>query len=142
MARAKHRATVTVHYTGRLDDGAIFDTSADRGPMKFTIGEGGLIPAFEQAVIGMKPGESRTIRVPADQAYGPHRKDWVKVVDRERFRAGAKLKVGQEIQLRQANGQKRTFVVADLAESRVTLDANHPLAGKDLTFDIQLVVII
>ena len=138
MAQAKPGDTVKVHYTGRLDDDTIFDTSANREPLQFTIGEGQIIPDFEQAIIGMNPGDSKTIQIQSDNAYGPHREEMVMVVDRKEFPEGLEPKVDQRLQVRQSDGQEYAVTVTAVSESQVTLDGNHPLAGKDLTFDIQL----
>ena len=142
MAQAKHGDTVKVHYTGKLDDGTVFDTSIKRDPLQLTIGEGRVIPGFEQAVVGMKPGESKTAKVPADKAYGPHREEMVLEVDRNQFPEHLKPKVGERLQVRQPDGQTIIVTVTDISEASVTLDGNHPLAGKDLTFDIQLIEIV
>jgi len=142
MAKAKTGDTVKVHYTGKLDDGTIFDTSADREPLQFTIGEGQLIPDFEQAVVGMDPGESKTVQIPSDKAYGPHHEEMVMIVNRTEFPEDIEPKVDQRLQVRQEDGQSFAVTVTVVSESSVTLDANHPLAGKDLTFDIQLAEII
>ena len=141
-ATAKEGDTVKVHYTGTLEDGSVFDTSVEREPLQFTIGEGTVIPGFEQGVIGMKLGESKTITIPADQAYGPYYEDRVWVVDRDQLPPGMEPEVGQRLQTTQANGQIVVVTVINVSESTVTVDANHPLAGKDLTFEIQLVEII
>ena len=138
MAQAKTGDTVKVHYTGKLDDGTIFDTSADREPLEFTIGKGQLIPDFEQAVIGMNPEESKTIQIPADNAYGPYREDMVVKIGRNQLPAEIEPKVDQKLQMRHSNGQSTVVTVIEVSESQVTLDGNHPLAGKDLTFDIRL----
>ena len=138
MAQAKNGDTVKVHYTGKLDDGTVFDTSADREPLQFKIGEGQLIPDFEQAVIGMNPGDSKTVQIPSDKAYGPHHEEMVMEVDRSQFPEGLEPKVDQRLQVQQPDGQAYAVTVTDVSEAKVTLDANHPLAGKDLTFDIQL----
>ncbi len=138
MAQAKTGDTVKVHYTGKLDDGTVFDNSANREPLQFTIGQGQLIPDFEQAVVGMEPGESKTIQIPSDNAYGPHHKEMIMVVDRGNFPAELEPKVDLMLQVRQENGQTFTVKVTDVSEDKVTLDGNHPLAGQDLTFDIQL----
>lgn len=138
MAQAKTGDTVKVHYTGKLDDGTIFDTSVQREPLQFTIGEGQLIADFEQAVVGMNPGESKIIQIPAHKAYGPHREEMVLVVDRNQFPDDVEPKVDQQLQVQQASGETFVVKVTDVSESSVTLDANHPLAGKDLTFDINL----
>ena len=138
MAPAKTGDTVKVHYTGRLDDGTTFDTSADREPLEFTIGQGQLIPDFEQAVIGMNPNESKTIQIPSDNAYGPYREDIVMKIERNQLPPEIEPKVDQKLQMRHPNGQATVVTVIEVSESQVTLDGNHPLAGKDLTFDIQL----
>jgi len=141
MTKAKNGDTVKVHYTGKLENGTVFDTSTKRRPLEFTIGEGRIIRGFEQAVVGMEPGESKTTKVPVNKAYGPHREDLVLVVDRRKILAHLKLELGRQLQITQANGRTRRVKVVDVSESSVTLDANHPLAGEDLTFDIQLVEI-
>ena len=142
MAQAKAKAKtgdiVKVHYTGKLADATIFDTSTNREPLQFTIGQGQLIPDFEQAVVGMKPGESKTVQIPSDRAYGPHHEEMIMVVDRSEFPADMEPKVDQMFQVRQSDGQVFAVTVTAVSESKVTLDGNHPLAGKDLTFDIQL----
>ena len=142
MAQAKNGDTVKVHYTGKLEDGTVFDTSTKRDPLQFTISEGRLIPGFEQAVVGMNLGESKTTKISADKAYGPHREEMVLEVERNQFPEHLKPKVGEQLQIRQADGQTMVVMVTDISESSVTLDANHPLAGKDLTFDIQLIEIV
>ncbi len=141
MALAKQGDTIKVHYTGKLEDDTVFDTSIKRDPLQFTIGEGKVIPGFEQAVVGMKPGESKTTKIPTDKAYGPHRKEMVIVVERNQFPANLEPKAGQQLQIRKKDGQATVVMVTDVSESNVTLDTNHPLAGKDLTFDIQLIEI-
>jgi peptidylprolyl isomerase len=142
MAQAKNGDTVNVHYTGKLKDGTIFDSSADREPLEFTIGEGQIIPGFEQGVVGMEPGETKTVNIPADKAYGLHRKELVLVVDKSRIPAHLKPEVGRQLKLNQPGGQAVPVRVTGVSESKVTVDANQPLAGKDLTFDVQLVEIV
>lgn len=142
MTQAKNGDTVKVHYTGKLEDGTVFDTSADHDPLEFTIGEGQLIPGFEKAVVGMNPGESKTTEVSPDEGYGPHREDLVLDVAPDQFPEHLDPEVGQNLQLRQPDGQTVNVTVTDISGSSVTLDANHPLAGQDLTFDIQLVEIV
>jgi len=142
VAEAKHGDTVKVHYTGKLEDGTVFDTSIERDPLQFTIGQGQVIPGFEKAVVGMNAGESKTTKAPADKAYGPYRKEMLLVVDRNQLPGDLKPTVGQQLQSRQADGRTIRVAVTDVSESSVTLDANHPLAGKDLTFDIQLIEIV
>lgn len=139
MTEAKYGDVVRVHYTGKFDDGVVFDTSAGRDPLQFTIGNGEIIPGFEQAVVGMKPGETKTIKIPSDEAYGRHNDEMVLVVDRNQFPADLNLRVGMPLHMHQENGRAIPVMVVDISELHVTLDANHPLAGKDLTFDIELV---
>ncbi len=139
---AKHGDTVKVHYTGKLEDGTVFDSSTDRDPLEFTIGEGLVIPGFERAVIGMNPGDSRTELIPNEQAYGPHLEEMVVVVDRQQMPAEIEPSIGQQLEVQQPSGQVIPVVITELSDEAVTLDANHPLAGEDLTFDIQLVEIV
>ena len=142
MAKAKNGDTVKIHYTVWLENGTVFDTSINHDPLQFTIGEGRIIPGFEQAVVGMNPGESKTTKVLANKAYGPHRKEKVATIPRNQFPAHLKPKVGQQLQIPHADGRTAVVTVTDVSESSVTLDANHPLAGKDLIFDIQLMEIV
>jgi peptidylprolyl isomerase len=142
MAQAKTGDTVKVHYTGKLDDGTVFDTSADREPLEFTIGERQLIPDFEQAVVGMEPGESKSVQIASENAYGPHHEEMVMVVDRKDMPQGLEPQVDQRLQVQKSNGQSFVVTVTEVSEASVTLDGNHPLAGKDLTFDIQLTEIL
>lgn len=141
MSQAKQGDTVKVHYTGKLVDGTVFDSSLDDEPLEFTIGEGDLIPGFEQALIGMAPGESKTERIPAEQAYGPHIDEMVVEVDREYMPANFEPEIGQQMQVRQADGEIIPVIIVEVNDSSVTLDANHPLAGQDLIFEIQLLEI-
>ena len=140
MAKAKHGDTVKVHYTAKLDDGTVFYSTVGRDPVQFRIGTGEVTPlGFEQAVVGMNPGEWKTAKVPADKAHGLHREEMVMVLNRDKFPAHLEPEVGRQVQIRQDGGQTFAAKVADISESSVTLDANHPLAGKDLTYDIQLI---
>lgn len=138
MAQAKNGDIVRVHYTGKLDDGTVFDTSAEREPLQFKIGEGNVIKDFEQAVVGMSPGEAKTVQIPSDRAYGPHHEDMVMVVDRSEFPENLEPKVAQILQVQRQDGEAFVVTVTAVSEDKVTLDGNHPLAGKDLSFDIQL----
>ena len=137
--QAKQGDTVNVHYTGKLDDGTVFDTSVGGEPLQFTIGGSEVIPAFEQATVGMNPGESKTIRILSSEAYGPHREEMMLVADRTKFPADFQPEPGQHLQIRRDDGYMFFVTVVGVSESSVTLDANHPLAGKDLTFEMQLV---
>jgi peptidylprolyl isomerase len=137
MSQAKQGDTVKVHYTGKLDDGTMFDSSLEREPLEFTIGAGGIIPGFEQAVIGMTPGDKKTELIPTSSAYGPY----VEVIDRQQMPLDVEPEVGQQLQLQHQTGELIAVIITDISPSTITLDANHPLAGEDLTFDIQLVEI-
>lgn len=139
--QAKCGDTVKVHYTGRLEGGVVFDTSINRAPMQLTIGRAQVIPGFQHAIVGMSPGDSKITKVEASNAYGPHRKEMMQIIGRDQFPKHLKPEVGQVLQDNRADGQIIKLRVADVSESSVTLDANHPLAGKDLVFDIQLVEI-
>ncbi|MGC9443446.1 MAG: FKBP-type peptidyl-prolyl cis-trans isomerase [Candidatus Methanospirareceae archaeon] len=141
MVEAKTGDTVKVHYRGKLGDGTIFDNSFDREPLEFTIGAGRLIPGFEQAVIGMVPDESKTITIPKDQAYGPYREELVMELGRDKIPDDMEIERGQQVQVRQEDGRVFPVMVTEVSESGVTLDANHPLAGQDLTFELLLVEI-
>jgi peptidylprolyl isomerase len=142
MTEAKSGDTVRVHYTGKLTDGTVFDTSAEREPLEFKIGEGQLIADFEQAVVGMEPGESKTVMIPSGDAYGPHRDEMVLKVARKDIPEGLDPQVDQRLQVRHDDGNAFVVTVTAVSEESVTLDGNHPLAGKDLTFDIQLMEIV
>jgi peptidylprolyl isomerase len=133
--------TVKVHYTGTLPDGTVFDTSRDGEPLEFTIGSGQLIAGFEQPVIGMKVGESTNVTVPPEEGYGPHREELVFEVARDELPSESEPSVGQVYTAMGSQGTVRARVV-DVSEDAVTLDANHPLAGKTLMFEIELVEIV
>ncbi len=142
MAQAKAGDTVRVHYTGKLADGAAFHTSTAGEPIEFTIGDEDLLPDFEQAIIGMSPGELKTITIPADRAFGQYHDELVTIVDRSQFPQGVKPAVGQRLNAGHDDGRTVAVTVTEVSETNVTLDANHPLAGEDLTFDIQLLSIV
>ena len=142
MPEAKQGDTVKVHYTGKLDDGSVFDTSAEREPLEFTVGAGLVIPGFEQAVIGLQPGESRETTIDATNAYGQRSSDLVTEVKREQLPQDLEVSVGQQLQVSMANGQTAVVMVTDITDTSVIIDANHPLAGQDLTFSIELVEIV
>ena len=139
---AKDGDTVQVHYTGKLQDGTVFDTSVGSEPLEFTVGQGRLIPGFEQAVIGMQVGESKTVTIPVDQAYGPRRDDMVLEVDRYELPEGLEPEIGMQLQMNQGDGSTIIVTIINVSDTTVTLDANSPLAGQDLTFDIELIEIV
>jgi peptidylprolyl isomerase len=134
--------TVKVNFTGRLDDGTVFDTSVDRGPLELRIGQKQIVPGFEDAIVGMKPGDSKTVAIPADKAFGKHKQELVQRIDRNTFFSDLAPKVGQRLKASRIDGQKTMVTVTDFDESTVTIDANHCLADRDLTFDIELVEIL
>jgi peptidylprolyl isomerase len=141
MKKAKVGDNVKAHYTGKLDDGTVFDSSRDRGPLEFSIGENQVIKGFEEAVVGMSEGESKTVTVASEEAYGARREDLVITLQRSQIPANVELREGLHLQMRQQDGTVFNVMVSDLSDEQVTLDANHPLAGKDLTFEIELVEI-
>lgn len=142
MALAKHGDTVRVHYICRLDDGKLFENTMNRDPMQFKIGEGRIDLAFEGAVVGMNTGDSKTIKISADQALGVYLKQLLQMLDRNRMPPDLNLEAGQRLQVNIAHGQMVEVQVTEVADLTVTLDGNHPLAGRDLTVDIQLVAIV
>ena len=142
MSHAHPGNLVRVHYTGKLPDGTVFDSSRDRQPLEFTLGQGQVIPGFEQAVEGMNSGETKTAEIPAEQAYGPYREDMVLEVSREQIPPQIKPEVGQQLELRDQQGQRIPARVTQTNDNSITLDANHPLAGQSLTFDLELVEIV
>lgn len=140
MSKAQEGDTVKVHYTGKLDDGSVFDTSENREPLEFTLGQGQLIPGFEKAVVGMEEGNKTTVTIPSDEAYGDRQSELEVQVSLEELPSEIEPKVGMQLQLKQnESGQAIPVQVTEVTDETVTLDANHPLAGKDLTFDIELV---
>jgi peptidylprolyl isomerase len=141
MTQAKPGDQVSIHYTGKLEDGTVFDSSRDRDPLEFSLGSGQVIPGFEAAVLGMALGESKTEVIPAENAYGPYRDEMVMVVDRQQIPTDIPLDLGLQLQLQGPDGQLVPVLVTDMSEQEVTLDANHPLAGETLIFDIELVSI-
>lgn len=141
MTHAKTGDSVSIHYTGKLQDGTVFDSSRDRDPLQFALGNGEVIPGFEAAVVGMTPGDAKTEVIAAENAYGPRREEMVMVVERQQIPADIPLDVGQQLQLQGPQGQTVPVMVTNLSEADVTLDANHPLAGETLVFDIELVAI-
>jgi len=142
MAGVKRGDTVKVHYTGTLDNGDVFDSSKEKEPVQFTIGNQEVISGFEQAVMGMTPGESKTTKISALRAYGPHRKELVVEVERKNINDDIDPQIGQRLQIKQPDGQQFLVTVTEVSDVKVKLDANHPLAGKDLTFEIKLVEIV
>ena len=142
MPPVKTGDTVKVHYTGSLSDGRIFDSSTDREPLEFTVGEDQVVPGFEQAVLGMSLGESKTKVIPADQAYGQRDSRLIIRVPKSQLPPNITVKLNDRLQMRSGDGRVMNVVVAEIADESVVLDGNHFLAGQDLTFDIELVEIV
>ena len=142
MPQVKNGDTVKVHYTGKLEDGTEFDTSTGGDPLQFTLGGNQVIPGFEKAVIDMEPGDSKTFTIPMEEGYGPYRQDLVAIMAPEEFPENMKLEIGQQLEIRKDDSQVFLVRITDISDAGVTLDANHALAGKDLTFDIELVEIV
>jgi len=172
MAQAKNGDKVRVHYTGTLEDGSIFDSSEEReeacgddcgdscddhdndcgdhdcgcgcasGPLEFVIGQGQLIPKFEDAVVGLEPGQSVKVKIAADDAYGQRADEMIAVIDRSEIPEGVDPQVGDRMEVVIQDGNTMPVLVTAVSDSTITLDANHPLAGCDLTFDIRLVEIV
>lgn len=141
MVKAKAGDNVKVHYSGRLEDGTVFDSSRDRKPLEFTIGSGAVIPGFDNAVTGMSVGEKKTVSIPAEEAYGPYREEMVVEFQKSNIPDNISPRVGMALQLQAEDGNILPVRVTAMAEDTITLDANPPLAGKDLTFDMELVEI-
>ncbi len=141
MTEAKKGDTVKIHYTGSLQDDSVFDSSSGREPLQFNIGKGQVIPGFEEAVVGMKVGEKKTAEIPCDKAYGKRDPSMVMVVDRQHVPAEINPEVGQRLEMGGPSGELIVVNVIEVNDENITLDANPPLAGEDLIFDIELVEI-
>ncbi|MDK2916020.1 MAG: hypothetical protein PWR25_577 [Euryarchaeota archaeon] len=140
--RVKSGDTVLVHYTGTLENGTVFDSSAGREPLRFTVGKGEVIPGFDEGVVGMQVGEEKTLQIPVDRAYGPYREDLIFSLDPAGIGGVENLMVGDMVGLPLQNGQVLPARVVAVSADAVVVDANHHLAGEDLTFDVRLVEIV
>jgi len=142
MSQVKANDTVKVHYTGKLADGQVFDSSVERGePIEFTMGQGQLIPGFEKGLINMKVNEKKTINIPKEEAYGEPREELVQEVQKSQLPEEIKPEVGMGLVSKSPDGQEMNLVVKDVKEETIVVDGNHPLAGKDLVFDLEVVEI-
>ena len=140
MSQAKEGNKVKVHYTGKLEDGTVFDSSTGGDPLEFTIGENQVIKGLENAIIGMSIGDNKNITINPDNGYGPQRDELILEIDRVKMPKNIELQVGKRLSAR--NESENTiinFIIVEVTDSSVTLDANHPLAGKNLIFDIELI---
>jgi len=142
MTMAQFGNTVQVYYTGRLDDGTVFDAAAQETPFEFILGAGHTISGFEHAVVGMHVGEHKSVLIPAEQAYGMHRPEMIIAMPLQNLPKHISPEVGQQLQIQREDEQSIGVTVVAVTDIHVLLDANHPLAGKDLTFDIVLVAVI
>ncbi len=140
MERAKAGDAVRVHYAGRLEDGTVFDSSDTHGALRFTVGKGTVIPGFDEAVLGMKPGEAKTVTIPPEKGYGPRNEELLMKIDRKELPPDLDPAVGQRIEFSKGD-QRFELTVSEVTEEAVTFDANHPLAGKTLVFDLLLLEI-
>jgi peptidylprolyl isomerase len=133
--------TVKVHYTGTLEDGSIFDSSSGKDPLEFTLGEGNVIAGFDAAVTGMKVGETKTVTIPSSEAYGMRDANRIIEIPRSNIPQEIQLELGMQLQMQDTEGQVFIVTVVDIRRETIVVDANHPLVGKDLTFEITLVEI-
>ena len=142
MTTAANGDIVRIHYSGRLIDGTEFDSSEGRAPLEFTLGQGQVIRGLEQHVNGMETGTKSTVTIPVVDAYGPRRDDAIQQLDRAKVPSGVDIAIGTQLQARTADGGMLPITVVGLDDQSVTVDANHPLAGQDLVFDVELVEIV
>lgn len=141
MSQVKKNDTVKVHYTGKLADGQIFDSSEGKDPIEFTLGEGQLIPGFENGLIDMKLNEKKTINIPKEEAYGEPREELIQEVEKSQLPPEIAPEVGMGLVSKGPDGREMNLLVAEVKENTIVVDGNHPLAGKDLIFDLEVVEI-
>jgi peptidylprolyl isomerase len=142
MATAKQGSRVIVNYVGKLEDGTVFDSSETNAPLEFVVGGGNVLEDFEQAIVGMSAGESKSIHIPSERAYGPYIKERVFTFSRSRAPENFNPEIGQKIQMYRADGLPVPVTVVGKTETSFIMDGNHPLAGKNLIFDVMLVEIL
>jgi len=142
MSQARAGQTVRIHYTAKLENGALLDSSAERDPMEFELGSGRVITGLDSAVQGMTVGESKTVTLQADEAFGPHHEQLVVSVPNSELPDNLQPSVGMQLESRAPDGKITKLTITEVADNFVTIDANHPLAGKVLQFDIELVEIV
>jgi len=139
MQQVKKGDKVKIHYHGTLTDGTVFDSSLQREPLEFEVGSGQVIPGFDNGVMGMAVGEKKTINIPAAEAYGPKQEEMIMEFPKDRFPEDMAPEVGMQLTMNNGAGQQFPVVIVEVKDDVVVLDANHPLAGKDLVFDVELV---
>ena len=139
MSKAKSGDKVRIHYTGKLDDGTQFDSSAGREPLEFDLGGGGVIPGFDSAVDGMAVGESKSVKIESEEAYGPRHEELIQDVPKSELPDDMELSVGLQLQAQNPEGQVMRFTITEVTDDTITVDGNHPLAGQDLTFELEVV---
>jgi len=142
MTEVRKGDNVQVHYTGKLEDGTVFDSSEGKGPLEFTVGSGQVIAGFDEAVTGMKVGDSKTVHIPVEKAYGERNDEMVIQAPIEQVPPDLKPELGMRLEMGGMNGELLRVVVTEITDTHITLDANPPLAGKDLTFDLNLVACV
>lgn len=139
MTQAKSGDTVRIHYTGTLTSGEVFDSSDGRDPLEFVVGSGQIIPGLDKAIPGMVVGDKQTVEIPCAEAYGPIDPSARQPVPRDQFPDDLPAEIGAQLQMQTPQGQVIPVTIVDTSETEITLDANHPLAGKDLTFAIEMI---
>jgi len=142
MSKAKSGDKVRIHYTGKLDDGTQFDSSEGKDPLEFDLGGGGVIPGFDGAVDGMAVGESKSVKIESEEAYGPRHEELIQDVPKSELPDDMELSVGLQLQAQNPEGQVMRFMITAVTDDVITVDGNHPLAGQVLNFDIELVEIV
>jgi FKBP-type peptidyl-prolyl cis-trans isomerase 2 len=142
MAQVKSGDKIKVHYHGKLTNGETFDSSAGREPLEFEVGSGMVIPGFDDGVTGMTVGEKKTVNIPFAEAYGPKNPEMVIEMPKDRFPVDMQVEVGMPLMMSDQQGQQFQVTIVEIKEEAVMLDANHPLAGQDLIFDLELVEIV
>jgi FKBP-type peptidyl-prolyl cis-trans isomerase 2 len=142
MVTVKEGDTIRINYVGKVEDGTVFDSTAGTHPLEFTVGEGELIPGLEKGVIGMKPGEFRSVSIPMGQGYGPRVEERVFEFDRKRLPDNIAPEIGRQMQMYRADGMPMMVTIVGISETSLTMDCNHPLAGKTLIFDTTLLEIL
>ena len=141
MSQVKQNDTVRVHYTGKLTDGQVFDSSLEREPIEFTMGQGQLIPGFEKGLLDMKVNEKKTIEIPSEEAYGEPRQELIQEVDKSQLPDEIKPEPGMGLVSKSPDGREMNLVVKEVKDDSIVVDGNHPLAGKDLVFDLEVIEI-